>query len=59
MEMKFKCPFCGHDATIEEFFVDRNNWFQCICLTCGEPSFFFNTPEEAYDAWMEEAKRRK
>ena len=55
----FPCPFCGHTATVEQFFIDNNDWFQCVCLSCGEPSFFFEKADEAIKAWRDEAKLRK
>ena len=55
----FTCPFCGHEATVEQFFIDGNDWFQCVCLSCGEPSFFFEKAEDAVKAWQDEAAARK
>jgi len=55
----FTCPFCGQAATVEQFFIDNNDWFQCVCLSCGEPSFFFEKAEDAIKAWRDEAILRK
>ncbi len=54
----FICPFCGQNATVEHFYIDNNDWFQCVCLSCGEPSFFFEKAEDAIIAWQKEAKAR-
>ena len=56
---EFECPFCGHLASVEQFYIDNNDWFQCVCLSCGEPSFFFEKAEDAIKAWQEEAKKRR
>ncbi len=56
---RFPCPFCGAEATVEQFFIDNNDWFQCVCLNCGEPSFFFERAEDAVKAWLDEAAARK
>lgn len=54
----FLCPFCGNTATVEQFYIDNNDWFQCVCLSCGEPSFFFEKAEDAVKAWLDEANAR-
>jgi len=55
---EFICPFCGHTATVEQFFIDGNDWFQTVCLSCGEPSFFYERADEAIKAWQDEAAGR-
>lgn len=59
MDNRFPCPFCGHTASVEQFFIDGNDWFQCVCLSCGEPSYFFEHAQDAVKAWQNEAANRK
>ena len=57
-ENEFTCPFCGHTATVECFFIDDSDWYQAVCQNCGEPSLFFEKAEDAVKAWRDEAARR-
>lgn len=56
---EFICPFCGHIATVEHFDFDNDDWYQAVCLNCGEPSVFSEKPEDAIRAWFDEAAKRK
>ena len=48
MELK-PCPFCGGEA----HFVNGSTWL--ACAGCGAETSFFDTQEEAAEAWNRRA----
>ena len=60
-EIKLKlCPFCGGVAKFvlgeqyREEFKQSNDWIQCS--SCGVETPYFDTPEEAAEAWNRRAE---
>ena len=47
----FVCPFCKGTARIATFWLDGDELFQALCDSCGTPSYFSETKEEALNAW--------
>ena len=43
------CPFCGGEA----HFVNNDNWI--ACGDCGAETSYFDTKEEATEAWNRRA----
>ena len=41
------CPFCGGEAKVNEF----NDVFFVACVVCQSETIWFETPEEAIEAW--------
>lgn len=48
----FTCPFCGGRGRIATFTLDGDELYQALCDSCGAPSYFAETREQALSAWM-------
>ena len=45
------CPFCGHDAVIEETWIADYFWVQCQFKQCHGTGPYRKTREGAIAAW--------